>query len=60
MPTSIAEQVRHLGEVLDDFIVDVNVEEILGRVDSLDNHPDPDAVASEAVTTERRGRGSRR
>lgn len=56
MPTSIAEQVRHLGEVLDDFIVDVDADEILRR----DNASDDATNGSEPIATQRQNTDSRR
>jgi hypothetical protein len=41
MSTNIAEQVRHFAEVLEDFIIDVDVEEILARADT---RPTPNRV----------------
>jgi hypothetical protein len=57
MPTSITEQVRHLGEVLDDFIVDVEVDEIQRRSATLNEHVDNTA---EADTTDREDSDSQR
>ena len=56
MPTSIAEQVRHLGEVLEDFIDDVVVDEVLSRVDARELPVGSDAQ----LTSQHRSRARQR
>ncbi len=56
MPTSIADQLRHFGEVLDDFIVDIDADEIAGHAE-VERRAD---LAGERTTASRHGQDPQR